>query len=282
MRLLRQVLGEQLAGGINGFVVVVIHRANDELRAVYVFERASCFACAFLQQLHGFIVVLRWDAIVEQHAIANLARHLHHLVAGGADHDGHMARLAPPVNDIQLDLIDVMEFAVESDALHVEQAAQNDDGLAHGSQRLAALDAHVARQRIPPGADAADDAVGSQVIQRQEGGRQQPDVARPVVDDARANLEALGYRGVSSHGHNRIAHQPRLCLPDGFEAAHLRRSARSPIHRAGRARPVNIGQLAQPSHPPYLFELVIASKSTALRALHSCRNTSLRSGVLGR
>ena len=39
VRLLRQVLGEQLAGGIDGFVVVVIHRADDQLRAVDVCPR---------------------------------------------------------------------------------------------------------------------------------------------------------------------------------------------------------------------------------------------------
>ena len=41
VRLLRQVLGQQLARGVDGFVVIVIHRADDQLRAVDIVQRAA-------------------------------------------------------------------------------------------------------------------------------------------------------------------------------------------------------------------------------------------------
>ena len=153
---------------------------------------------------------------------------------------GILTRLTPPMDNIQLDAFHVMEFSVERDAFHVEQAAHHIDGLAHGGQLLAALDAHVACQRIPPRADAADDAIGRQIVQRQEGRREQTDVARPVVDHARADLDPLCDRRVGRHRDDRIADQTRFRLPDRFEAACLRRSAHSPIHLSDHGNPADI------------------------------------------
>ena len=142
------------------------------------------FFGALLELLHRGVVVLGWDAVVEHHAVGDLAGHLHHLRAGRADHDRDVPRLLAPVNDVELDVVHVVELAMEGHALQGQQPAHHLDGLAHRRERLAARDADVARQRIPPGADAADDAVRCQVVEREEGGGEEADVAGPVVDDA--------------------------------------------------------------------------------------------------
>ena len=48
MRLLGQVLGEQLAGGVDRLVVVMVHRANHQLRPVDIIQRAPGFLGADL------------------------------------------------------------------------------------------------------------------------------------------------------------------------------------------------------------------------------------------
>ena len=48
-----------------------------------------------------------------------------------------------------------------------EQAAGGLDRLAHRRQRLAPVDADLRRERVPPRADAADDAIGREVIERE-------------------------------------------------------------------------------------------------------------------
>jgi len=125
------------------------------------------------------------------------------------------------MHHVQPDAVHLMELAVEGDFLHGQQLAQHGDGLAHGQQRLAALDAHLAGQRVPPRADAADHPVRRQVVQGQEGGGQQADVAGPVVDDAAADLELGGVGGEGSHGHDGVAHQAALGLPHRLEALGL-------------------------------------------------------------
>ncbi len=68
------------------------------------------------------------------------------------------------MHHVKLDAVYVVELAVEGDVLHRQQPAQHLDRLAHGQQGLAPVNAHLLRQRIPPRADAADDAVGGQVV----------------------------------------------------------------------------------------------------------------------
>ncbi len=58
---------------------------------------------------------------------------------------------------------------MEGDALHIEQAPHYFDGLAHRLKRLSAFNAYLFGQRIPPRAEAADDAIRRQVVERQEG-----------------------------------------------------------------------------------------------------------------
>ncbi len=221
MRLLCQVLRQQHLRPTDGLVAVFVHGTDDELRAVEVVNAASDAPRTDVKQLHGLVVVLRRDAVVEDGAIGDLTGQLHHLVAGRADHDGDVAGFAASVNHVQLDTLNVMEFAVEGHIFHGEQAAQHFDGLAHRLQRLAALDAHIARQGVPPRADAADDAIRGQVIEGEEGGREQADVPRPVVDDARPDFDALGDGGKGGHGDDGVAHQAAFGLPDGLETARL-------------------------------------------------------------
>src|SRR5262249_1156407 len=47
-------------------------------------------------------------------------------------------------------------------------------------------------------------------------------VASPVVNDARADFDSLGCRGVGCHRDNGVAHESRFCLPHCFEASRLR------------------------------------------------------------
>ena len=57
-----------------------------------------------------------------------------------------------------------------------------------------------------------------QVVQREEGGRDYGRIARPVVDDPRADFDAAGHRREGRHGHDSIANQPALRLPNRLEA----------------------------------------------------------------
>ena len=63
------------------------------------------------------------------------------------------------------------------------------------------------------------DPVRGQIVQRQEGRRRQGHVARPVVDHAGPDFDALGRRRKGRHRHNRIAHQTAFGLPDRLKAA---------------------------------------------------------------
>ena len=91
------------------------------------------------------------------------------------------------MDDVDLDVVEVDELAVVGDALHREQAAGRLDRLAHRLERLAAVDADLRRERVPPGADPELDPPGGEVVERREGRGEQADVARPVVDDAGAD-----------------------------------------------------------------------------------------------
>jgi hypothetical protein len=97
--------------------------ADDQLWAVDVVQRPSGLLGAGLKPGQRHIVVLRRDAVVQHRAIGDLTGHLHHLGPGRADHDLHVARLAAPVNDVEFDTVDVVELAVEGDALQRQQAA---------------------------------------------------------------------------------------------------------------------------------------------------------------
>src|SRR5439155_17537752 len=104
----------------------------------------------------------------EHHAIGDFACQFHHSHVGRPYIDGYVARLAAPVHDVELYAIYMMEFAMEGDTLHPEQALHDFDGLAHRFERLFAFDAHLSGERIPPRAEATDDAIGSKVVECQE------------------------------------------------------------------------------------------------------------------
>src|SRR5947209_573841 len=221
VRLLGKVLCNQFLGRLHRSMVIGIYRADDQLRAINVVQGAPGFFRADFNVFQGFGIVCWGHAIIEQHAVGDFACQLHHAHVRRADVDGHVARLASPVYDIELDTIHVMEFAVEGDALHLEQALQHFDGLAHGLEGLSAFNAHLFRQRVPPRADAADDAIRREVVERQEGRGEQSDVARPVVQHAAANFHARCHRRKGSHWYNCITHEARFGLPHGLEAALL-------------------------------------------------------------
>jgi hypothetical protein len=187
-------------------------------------ERSSATARtlrAGRERRHRGLVVLGTDEVVEQDAVADLARHLHHLHAGGADVDGDALRRAVAVDDVDLDVVEVHELPVEGDVLHREQPACGLDSLAHAEERTSAVDADLRRQRLPPRADAELDPSRREVVQRRERRREQADVARPRVDDAGADADPLGDGGERRHRHRRLAHEAALGLPHGLEAGAL-------------------------------------------------------------
>ncbi len=126
------------------------------------------------------------------------------------------------MHDVDLDLVDVHELAVVRDPLHREQPARDVDGLAHRLDRMAALNSDLRGKRVPPRAEPELDPARGEVVEGREGRGEEPDVARPCVDDARADCDPLRRRCVRGHRNRCLAHEPALSLPDGLEAAFLR------------------------------------------------------------
>ncbi len=62
---------------------------------------------------------------------------------------------------------------------------------------------------------------GARSSERRERRGEEPDVARPVVHDARADPDPLRHRRERGHRHGRLADESALGLPDGLEAALL-------------------------------------------------------------
>ncbi len=93
------------------------------------------------------------------------------------------------MDDVELDAVHVVKLAVERHVLEPQQFAEDFDGLLHCEQWLPAVDADVFCERIPPRTDAAQDAVGGEVVEGQIRRGQKPDIARPVIDDTRADFD---------------------------------------------------------------------------------------------
>ncbi len=100
MRLLREVLRNQLLRGLHGAVVIMIYRAHDQLRTIYVCQSAPGFFRANFNVLQGFVIICWRHAIIERHAIGDFARQFHHTHMRRANVDRHVARFATPVYDI--------------------------------------------------------------------------------------------------------------------------------------------------------------------------------------
>src|SRR5690606_20701608 len=98
--LLAQILGDQFPGPVQGFRSVPVDAADDELGPVDVVQRAARFGGAFRQQVEGFLVVGGGDQVVEDDAIRDFPRQLHHFRAGGADVYGDVFRLPLAVDDV--------------------------------------------------------------------------------------------------------------------------------------------------------------------------------------
>jgi len=163
------------------------------------------------------VVIFGRNTVIQYTAIGNLTGKLHHFVTGGANVNWDISWFPAAVDHVQLDPIHMNKFTVEGYSFHVQQSSQNNYGILHGSQRLLAVNTHVASQGIPPCPNATDHPVGSKIIQCQEGGRQQTNIAGPVVDYTRANFQPFGDSRISRHGDNCIPNQPAFSLPDRFE-----------------------------------------------------------------
>ena len=75
-----------------------------------------------------------------------------------------ITRLAAAMHDIQLDTIHMMKLAMKGNIFHCQKTTHDLNCLAHGGQRLAAFNAHITRQRVPPCTDATDHTVGGKVV----------------------------------------------------------------------------------------------------------------------
>ena len=153
VRLLAEVLRHELARAVERDRAVGVERADDELRPVDVVDGAAGARGALGERRHRLAVVAGPDEVVEQHAVADLAGERHHLHRGRADVDRDVLRRAVAVDDVDLDVVEVHELAVEGDALHREQPPRRLDRLAHRLERVAAVDADLRRERLPPRAD---------------------------------------------------------------------------------------------------------------------------------
>ncbi len=122
-----EVLRHEQAGGVERRVAVVVHRAHHELRPVDVVERAPHARGTLGQCGERTLVVRRRHEVVEERAVADLARQLHHLQTGGADHDRHLLGSSLLVHVVELDAVEVHELAVERHGLVGEQRAHDGD-----------------------------------------------------------------------------------------------------------------------------------------------------------
>ena len=222
MRLLPQILGQQLPRTVQRRLLVLMHRAHDQLRAVDLIQAAPRPLRANFQPLQRHMVIVRRHTVVQHRPVRDLPRQLHHLRPRRADHDRHIARRLPPVHHIQFNPVHLVKLALECDILHRQQPPRDLHRLPHRLQRPAPADAHILRQRVPPRAHTADHAVRRQVVQRQKSGCQQPDIARPVIDNARPDLNPLRDRSERRHRHNRVPHQPAFRLPNRLKPLLLR------------------------------------------------------------
>jgi hypothetical protein len=125
------------------------------------------------------------------------------------------------VHVVELDAVEVDVHAVEDDGLVGEEGTANGDDLPHGGERAGPVDADLAGQRVPPGADPEQHAAGGQVVEGREAGGQSGRVAAPAVDDAGADLDVVGDRGEGGHRDEAVAHQAAVGLPDRLEAPGL-------------------------------------------------------------
>src|SRR5690242_15195192 len=111
----------------------------------------------------------------------------------------------------------MMKFPMKGDALQRQQAPEDFNRFTHGLERLFAFDAYLPCQRVPPGPQTTYDAVGREIVKRQERRGEETDIACPVVDDAAANLHPRCDSSKGSHGDNSIPHEARFSLPYGLK-----------------------------------------------------------------
>ena len=114
---------------------------------------------------------------------------------------------------VEFDAIEMHEVAVHRHRLVVEQGTNSLDDFTHHPDRLAAVDADLRGQRIPPGPQAADDATRRQVVEGGEHGGKTGGVAGPDIDDTGTDLDRVGCRPERSHRHACLTHKAGVGLP---------------------------------------------------------------------
>ena len=171
---------------------------------------------------HRAAVVVGADEVVEEHAVADLAGERHHLHRGRADVDRDLLGRAVAVDDVDLDVVEVDELAVEGDALHREQAA--------GRPRPSRASPGALWRRSMPTFEASGShqapipsltRPGARSSRVENVAASSPTLRVQVLTTPEPIPIRRGDGGVGGHRHGRLADEPALGLPDRLEAALL-------------------------------------------------------------
>ena len=84
------------------------------------------------------------NQVVEANPFGNFPSKLHHLHSCCPNVDGYITRFLSAVNNVKLNAIDVMEFAVKRYFFHVKKPAQDLNSFTHCRQWFASLDSDFA------------------------------------------------------------------------------------------------------------------------------------------
>ena len=114
------------------------------------------------------------------------------------------------------------DLALEGHLLHAEQTLHDVDVLPHLGDQSPAFDALLPGQRVPVGTEAAEYAVGRQLVQRREGQRHERRPAGPSVHNARPQLDPRGDGGHRAQYRDSVTSQARLADPDRLESQLVR------------------------------------------------------------
>src|SRR5262249_29253586 len=123
VRLLPEVLSDELTRVVQRLRAILVERADDELWPVDLFDIAARPSGAGLQMLHSLSVVDRRYEIVEKHPVRNLSRQLHHLHTRRTNVDRNVFWRAAAMHDIDFDILDLNKFALECYFFHRKQAS---------------------------------------------------------------------------------------------------------------------------------------------------------------
>src|SRR5712692_3537071 len=111
VRLLAEILSDQLASIVQCSRTVLVQRANHELGTIDLLEGATRALGTGAKMFHRFAVVSGRHQIVEQDSVGYLACKLHHLHSSRADVNWNLLGQTVTVNDVDLDVFDLNELA---------------------------------------------------------------------------------------------------------------------------------------------------------------------------